>query len=69
MTIDSDPPELREVFAPIRTNATCATFDADFESSTMLCAGAPGKSSCHGDSGGPLRGLHRAIARLRSTAS
>ena len=51
---DSDSPELREVFAPIRTNATCATFDADFESSTMLCAGAPGKSSCHGDSGGPL---------------
>ena len=51
---NSDSLELREVFAPIRTNATCATFDSDFEPSTMLCAGAPGKSSCHGDSGGPL---------------
>ncbi len=55
---ESDPPDLHEVFAPLRTNADCAALDLPstpaFDPATMLCAGVPGKSSCHGDSGGPL---------------
>jgi secreted trypsin-like serine protease len=46
---------LRATTVNIVSDPTCsADYGADFDSSTMVCAAAPGKDTCNGDSGGPL---------------
>jgi len=49
---------LREVEVPIVSDADCAAvhrkFDPAFKRRTSICAGAPGRDACNGDSGGPL---------------
>ncbi|MEO8688044.1 MAG: serine protease [Solirubrobacteraceae bacterium] len=53
---------LREADVPIVTDATCsdgASYGADFDPATMVCAGDPPgtmlpRDTCQGDSGGPL---------------
>ena len=47
---------LRAATVNIVSDSTCSTdYTPDFDPSTMVCAGAPGKDSCFGDSGGPLQ--------------
>jgi len=47
---------LRAATVNIVSDTTCnADYAPDFDSSTMVCAAAPGKDSCSGDSGGPLQ--------------
>ncbi len=54
------PRYLREVAAPITSDASCtsdyAAFVIPYDPATMVCAGYPagGKDACQGDSGGPL---------------
>jgi trypsin len=46
---------LRGATVNIVADATCASdYGPDFDSGTMVCAAAPGKDTCAGDSGGPL---------------
>ncbi len=56
----SDPADnLQEVNVPIVSNKKCnrpESYNGDILNS-QLCAGKGGKSSCHGDSGGPLMAL------------
>ena len=61
-TIDGDknsgPDELQEVYSQLQSNQYCQENDEPgppyFDPQTMICAGSPGKTSCHGDSGGPV---------------
>lgn len=53
--------DLLEVGLPVHTDAYCRTRVnelARYDPATMLCAGAPGRDSCGGDSGGPLLLAH-----------
>jgi trypsin len=47
---------LRGATVNVVSDATCsAEYGPDFDSGTMVCAAAPGKDTCAGDSGGPLQ--------------
>jgi secreted trypsin-like serine protease len=47
---------LRATTVNIVSDGTCsADYRADFDATTMVCAGASGKDTCYGDSGGPLQ--------------
>lgn len=47
---------LRAATVNVISDSTCtADYTPDFDPSTMVCAAAPGKDSCLGDSGGPLQ--------------
>jgi len=48
------PDVLHEVDLTVMTNAECNNWHDLVITKNMLCASAPGKSSCMGDSGGPL---------------
>ncbi|XP_075433306.1 chymotrypsinogen A-like [Ascaphus truei] len=48
------PSKLQQVSLPLLTNTDCQRYWGSKISSTMICAGAAGASSCMGDSGGPL---------------
>jgi len=50
----SNPDVLHEVDLTVMTNAKCNNWHNGVITENMLCASAPGKSSCTGDSGGPL---------------
>merc|ERR1712200_257889 len=45
---------VQDVAIPIVTNQVCAVGNNDEIKLDEICAGADGKSPCHGDSGGPL---------------
>jgi secreted trypsin-like serine protease len=46
---------LRATTVNIVDDPTCsADYSPDFDPSTMVCAAAPGRDTCNGDSGGPL---------------
>jgi trypsin len=46
---------LRATTVNIVDDPSCsAAYGADFDSGTMVCAAAPGRDTCNGDSGGPL---------------
>jgi trypsin len=48
---------LRAVQLAVVSNTSCeASYPDGFDVQTMMCASAPGKDSCRGDSGGPLLG-------------
>jgi hypothetical protein len=58
-TAEGGPPSdlLLEANAPVQPDATClapTSYGADFDPSTMLCAGDGTTDTCQGDSGGPL---------------
>jgi secreted trypsin-like serine protease len=47
---------LRATTVNVVDDPSCSSaYGADFDPSTMVCAGAPGKDTCSGDSGGPLQ--------------
>jgi trypsin len=47
---------LRGATVNIVADATCSDdYGPDFDSASMVCAAAPGKDTCSGDSGGPLQ--------------
>jgi trypsin len=47
---------LRATTVNIVPDSTCSLdYSADFDPTTMVCAAAPGRDSCAGDSGGPLQ--------------
>jgi secreted trypsin-like serine protease len=47
---------LRATTVNIVPDSTCSSdYGADFDAGTMVCASAPGKDTCSGDSGGPLQ--------------
>ena len=47
---------LRATTVNVVSDSTCnSDYPADFDSTTMVCAAAPGKDTCSGDSGGPLQ--------------
>ena len=49
------PAVLQQVVIGLFTDEECRKFySTKFQASTMLCAAAPGKGACSGDSGGPL---------------
>ncbi|XP_075433150.1 chymotrypsinogen A-like [Ascaphus truei] len=48
------PSKLQQVSLPLLTNTECQRYWGSKITSTMICAGASGASSCMGDSGGPL---------------
>jgi secreted trypsin-like serine protease len=57
LTSDRGQPatKLRKADLAVGSDADChAALDGAFDAATMLCAGAPGRSSCQGDSGGPI---------------
>jgi trypsin len=46
---------LRATTVNVLADSNCtAAYGSDYDSGTMLCAAAPGKDTCSGDSGGPL---------------
>lgn len=54
---ETDPEKLRHVIIDIIPDAECEQFVEYFSppwDSSIMCAGAPGKDACTGDSGGPL---------------
>jgi trypsin len=47
---------LRATTVNVVADPDCSTaYGSDFDSSTMVCAAAPGRDTCSGDSGGPLQ--------------
>ena len=47
---------LRATTVNVVSDSTCnSDYAPDFDSTTMVCAAAPGKDTCSGDSGGPLQ--------------
>ncbi len=50
----SYPDELHDVTVPVLGDARCQALERDYRPAGHLCAAAPGKDSCSGDSGGPL---------------
>ena len=46
---------LRATTVNVVSDGTCSSdYGIDFDATTMVCAAAPGKDTCNGDSGGPL---------------
>ncbi|KAF5124174.1 Trypsin [Metarhizium anisopliae] len=45
---------LHKVDIPVHKRDDCSDIDKGAVRDTIVCAGAPGKTACHGDSGGPL---------------
>ncbi|MGZ3097051.1 S1 family peptidase [Streptomyces sp. H72] len=52
--IEHSPDRLRRVDVPILSHDECETTSTDYDRDVEICAGADGKDSCYGDSGGPL---------------
>ncbi|XP_057566757.1 chymotrypsinogen A [Hippopotamus amphibius kiboko] len=48
------PDKLQQATLPLLSNTSCKTYWGSKITSSMICAGASGVSSCMGDSGGPL---------------
>ncbi|CAD5125961.1 DgyrCDS14149 [Dimorphilus gyrociliatus] len=46
--------ELRYTYVIVQTNAKCSESYPDRIDETMVCAAAPGRDTCKGDSGGPM---------------
>merc|ERR550517_1748161 len=57
----STPNKLMEVTVTTMTNSQCTSSSTAYSSSDitgrMICAAAPGKDSCQGDSGGDVGGI------------
>jgi trypsin len=68
----TSPNHLRSVALEVETPSTCRTGNAvlgEYFAPSMMCASAPGRDTCAGDSGGPLIGTsggHTALVGITS---